>query len=150
MTFECRFIVWIHVQRLVMTHRSMTADMTGRMKSHVRLQEIPYMCYGEGCVRLMRSNPYIANMAHFYDTDGPCFPPASRYVWSWKAACQIWIEFILLNKRYALAPVSGHPPLNSPWPSVHCLWNRLSHFRQGLGRIILLDRCRKNIDLPLP
>lgn len=44
---------------------------------------------------------------------------------------KIWIRFILLNIRYALAPVWGHYPLNLPWPSL------TSSILFQMGRLLL-------------
>ena len=78
MTLECGLTVWIHVRRWVCDGCCIAAPrLTWQAEwNHMCICERSLTCvYGEACVRLMRCFPYIANMAHFYDTDGPCFPP---------------------------------------------------------------------------
>lgn len=82
-----------------------------------------YICLG--CVRLMRCNLSIANMAHFSDTDRPCFPPVVHYVWSWKAACDVRLELTLYFTEYKVCFGTSLRSLSTsfPCPSLHSFFS---------------------------
>lgn len=106
MTWECRFIGWACVQWLAcdgLLQPSITAEVIGRMKSHVLyvFKRSLTCTHGEVCLMLMSFNRNIANMAHFYDTDGPCIPTDAQ-LFDHEMHCVIyrfWLKFILLNTR---------------------------------------------------
>lgn len=92
----------------MLLHHSMTADMMGRMKSHVRPPEIPYVFMLKvvwglwGAVRILLTWHISMKL-----TD-PVLLLLSHLVWSLKAACQIWLQLGEFTQCKACFGTRGH------------------------------------------
>lgn len=90
----------------------------------------PLRVYVEGCVRLMRCSPHIANMAHFYETDRPCFTPVVPLSLIIKSSMS---NLITIGWIHLMQSLLWHQ--RSLSTSVHCLSHLLTHVIQGVVEI---------------